>query len=158
MADNAENNEKEQDGVKHISVDDVEVEEVWERLKRDPEAVLIDVRTQAEWSYVGVPDLSSLGKQLTLIEWQHFPNAEVNSSFTGQLGSVLAASGAGKDTNLYFICRSGHRSLHSAEAMAATGYVACHNVAGGFEGPLDTEAHRGSLAGWKAAGLPWVQR
>ena len=147
-----------QDGVKPAAVDDVEVEEVWNRLKQDPEAVLIDVRTQAEWAYVGVPDLSSLGKQLSLIEWQHFPNAAVNSSFASQLVSELATIGANKDANLYFICRSGHRSLHSAEAMAAMGYVACHNVAGGFEGPLDNEAHRGSLAGWKAAGLPWVQR
>jgi rhodanese-related sulfurtransferase len=152
----SENNE--QDGVNHIAVDDVEVEEVWKRLKQDPESVLIDVRTQAEWAYVGVPDLSSLGKQLSLIEWQHIPKDEVNSSFASQLGSELAASGAGQDTNLYFICRSGHRSLLSAEAMAAAGYRACHNVAGGFEGPLDNEAHRGSLAGWKAAGLPWVQR
>ena len=64
----AENNE--QVGVDHVKVDDVEVEEVWERLKRDPASVLIDVRTQAEWTFVGVPDISSLGKQLLLIEWQ----------------------------------------------------------------------------------------
>ena len=147
----AENNEQD-------DVDDVEVEEVWERLKQDPDSVLIDVRTQAEWAYVGVPDLSSLGKQLYLIEWLHFPECKVNSSFTSQLESELAANGAGQDANLFFICRSGHRSLHSAEAMAAAGYRACHNVAGGFEGPLDSEAHRGSVAGWKAAGLPWVQR
>lgn len=96
----AENNE--QDGVNHIAVDDVEVEEVWKRLKQDPESVLIDVRTQAEWAYVGVPDLSSLGKQLSLIEWQHIPKDEVNSSFASQLGSELAASGAGQDrTRIY---------------------------------------------------------
>lgn len=148
----------ERDDADNIGVDDVEVKEVWERLKQDPNSVLIDVRTQAEWAYVGVPDLSSLDKQLSLIEWQHFPQGEVNSSFTSQLASELAAKGAGQDANLFFICRSGHRSLHSAEAMVAAGYRACHNVAGGFEGPLDSETHRGSVAGWKAAGLPWVQR
>ena len=63
----------EQGGVNNITVDDVNVEEVWERLKQDSASVLIDVRTQAEWAYVGVPDLSSLGKQPNLIEWQHFP-------------------------------------------------------------------------------------
>jgi hypothetical protein len=41
--------------------------------------------------------------------------------------------------------------------MAAAGYRACHNVAGGFEGPLDDDRHRGSADGWKAAGLPWLQ-
>lgn len=151
-----ENNE--QAGVDRVKVDDVEVEEVWERLKRDPGSVLIDVRTQAEWTFVGVPDLSSLGKQLLLMEWQDFPASQVNPSFASQLESELAAIGAGKDTELFFICRSGHRSLHSGEAMAAVGYRACHNVAGGFEGPLDNETHRGLVAGWKAAGLPWVQR
>lgn len=152
----AENNE--QAGVDRVKVDDVEVEEVWERLKRDPGSVLIDVRTRAEWTFVGVPDLTSLGKQLLLMEWLDFPEGQVDPTFTSQLESELAANGAGKDTELFFICRSGHRSLLSAEAMAAAGYRACHNVAGGFEGPLDNEALRGSLAGWKAAGLPWVQR
>jgi rhodanese-related sulfurtransferase len=156
VADNTEN--KEQADVAHAKVVDVEVEEAWERLKRDPGAVLIDVRTQAEWTFVGVPDLSSLGKQLLLMEWQSFPENEVNPTFTSQLESELAAYGAGKDTDLFFICRSGHRSFLSGEAMAATGYSACHNVAGGFEGPHDSETHRGLVAGWKAAGLPWVQR
>ena len=139
-------------------VDDVSVEEVWERLRQDPGAVLIDVRTQAEWAFVGVPDLSSLGKELVCIEWQQFPAGQLNPSFTSQLQSELAARGASQDTELFFICRSGHRSLHSAEAMAKTGCRACHNVAGGFEGPLDNEGHRGSVSGWKAAGLPWIQR
>lgn len=139
-------------------VDDVDVEETWERLSKDPASVLIDVRTQAEWAYVGVPDLLSLGKKLICVEWQHFPGGQINPSFTSQLQSELAAVAAGDDAGLFFICRSGHRSLHSAEAMAAVGYRACHNVTGGFEGPLDNAAHRGLAAGWKAAGLPWVQR
>lgn len=139
-------------------VDDVDVEEVWERLKSDPGSQLIDVRTQAEWSFVGLPDVSSLGKQLLCIEWQHFPGGQSNQTFTSQTESALAQVRAGKDTELFFICRSGQRSLHSAEALAAAGYRACHNVAGGFEGPLDSNGHRGSVAGWKAAGLPWVQR
>ena len=139
-------------------VDDVDVEETWERLSNDPASVLIDVRTQAKWAYVGMPDLLSLGKRLICVEWQYFPGGQLNPSFTSQLQSELAAEAAGYDAELFFICRSGHRSLRSAEAMVAVGYHACHNVAGGFEGPLDSTAHRGLAAGWKAAGLPWVQR
>jgi rhodanese-related sulfurtransferase len=45
----------------------------------------------------------------------------------------------------------------AAEALAANGFRRCRNVAEGFEGPLDPGRHRGQLAGWKAAGLPWVQ-
>lgn len=145
------------ENIEQGGVDDVDVKEVWERLKQDPGSVLIDVRTQAEWAFVGVPDLSSLGKKLLCVEWQRFPQGQVNPSFTSELESEFAACKAGKDAGLFFICRSGHRSLHSAEAMAAIGYRACHNVAGRFEGPPDNEAHRGSIAGWKAAGLPWVQ-
>jgi len=62
-----------------------------------------------------------------------------------------------RSDDLFFICRSGSRSLAAAKAMAAAGYRACHNVAGGFEGPLDDERHRGYAEGWKAAGLPWLQ-
>ena len=139
-------------------VDDVDVKETWECLQQDPGSVLIDVRTQAEWAFVGVPDLSSLGKELFVLEWQHFPQGEVNPSFTSQLVSMLDANAAGKEAALYFLCRSGGRSRKAAEAMSAAGYRACHNVAGGFEGPLDNAAHRGLVAGWKAAGLPWIQR
>lgn len=139
-------------------VDDVAVKLTWESLKKDPDSLLIDVRTQAEWAFVGVPDLSSLGKTLVCVEWQHFPGGQLNPSFASQLETELAAVAAGNDTELFFICRSGGRSLHSAQAMTAAGYRACHNVAGGFEGPFDSEAHRGLVAGWKAAGLPWVQR
>ncbi|MDH3579546.1 MAG: rhodanese-like domain-containing protein [Hyphomicrobiales bacterium] len=138
-------------------VEDVEVKEVWRRLAEESGAVLVDVRTQAEWTFVGLPDLSAIGKQVVTVEWQTFPGAEANASFVDQLASGLSELGAGPDTSLFFICRSGGRSLAAAKAMAAAGYRGSHNVAGGFEGPLDSDRHRGSVAGWVAAGLPWVQ-
>jgi rhodanese-related sulfurtransferase len=70
---------------------------------------------------------------------------------------ALDAAGASKDSELFFICRSGARSRMAAEAMANAGYRRCRNVADGFEGPLDADRHRGQVAGWKAAGLAWVQ-
>jgi rhodanese-related sulfurtransferase len=136
---------------------DVSVRDTWERLARDEKAVLVDVRTMAEWAYVGLPDLSSLGKQPVLVEWQTFPDNRVDTRFAERLSELLEAAGAGLDTELFFICRSGQRSRMAAQAMAAAGYRACRNVAGGFEGPLDASRHRGQVAGWKAAGLPWAQ-
>ena len=138
-------------------VNEVEVEEVWKQLESDPEARLIDVRTRAEWAFVGIVDLTVLGKQPVQIEWQTFPDGRINPSFVDQLISDLVASGVGQDTNLYFICRSGGRSLAAARVMAEAGFRACHNVAGGFEGPPDANRHRGTVMGWKAVGLPWVQ-
>lgn len=138
-------------------VDDVEVEQAWQTLSSDPSAQLIDVRTRAEWTYVGLPDLGSLGKRPVLVEWQTFPGQTVDPHFAERLAGELKALGVSPDDELFFICRSGSRSMAAAMAMATMGFRSCHNVAGGFEGPLDDDRHRGAVGGWKAAGLPWLQ-
>jgi rhodanese-related sulfurtransferase len=138
-------------------VGDLDVRDVWDRLKSDPASVLIDVRTRAEWTFVGLPDLSALGKRVVTVEWQTFPENSVDPAFSDRLKAALAGSGADTSTNMYFICRSGGRSRMAAEAMEAVGFMQCHNVADGFEGPLDPNRHRGRLGGWKAAGLAWAQ-
>lgn len=139
------------------AIEDLSVQDVWDRLKADPAAVLVDVRTRAEWTFVGLPDLSSLGKRVATVEWQTFPENSVDPAFTQRLKAALAGTGVDAGTHLYFICRSGGRSRMAAEAMAAQGYKGCFNVADGFEGPLDAERHRGRIGGWKARGLPWTQ-
>lgn len=138
-------------------VDNVDVEATWQTLESRARSQLIDVRTRAEWTYVGIPDLGSLNKRAVLVEWQTFPDQTVDPRFAERLAGELNALGVKLDDDLFFICRSGGRSLTAAKAMAAMGYRACHNVAGGFEGPLDDERHRGTAGGWKAAGLPWLQ-
>jgi rhodanese-related sulfurtransferase len=140
-----------------VQIDSLSVGETWARLERDRDSVLIDVRTGAEWAYVGLPDLSSIGKEPVLVEWQGFPGDRLNPAFVDRVAEALQTIGANKDSELFFICRSGSRSLRAARAMAAAGYSRCRNVADGFEGPLDPNRHRGSVGGWKAKGLPWVQ-
>ncbi len=144
-----------QNGAK--AVDAVDVEATWQRLVSRPGSQLIDVRTRAEWTYVGIPDLGPIGKRAVLVEWQTFPDQTVDPRFVERLAGELKALGAQLDDDLFFICRSGGRSLAAAKAMAEAGYRARHNVAGGFEGPLDDDRHRGSVGGWRAAGLPWLQ-
>ncbi len=131
---------------------DVTPEQAWTVLRDEPGAVLVDVRTRAEWSYVGLPDLSAVGKEVVLIEWQTYPHGVVNESFTAD----LEAAGVAKDALVYFLCRSGVRSVAAAEAATRDGWAQSHNVLEGFEGPRDDERHR-SVSGWKVAGLPWVQ-
>ena len=138
-------------------VGDVPVIETWERLKSGPKSVLIDVRTKAEWACVGIPDLGGIGRRVVTVEWQTFPDSRVDIQFVERLSEALQSSGATQADELYFICRTGGRSRMAAEAMAEAGYQHCHNVAEGFEGPLDDHRQRGKVAGWKAAGLPWVQ-
>ncbi len=139
------------------AVDDIDVEAVWKALQSNPRSQLVDVRTRAEWTYVGIPDLGPVGKRTVLVEWQTFPDQAVDPRFAERLAGELKALGVQLDDDLFFICRSGSRSLAAAKVMAAAGYRACHNVACGFEGPLDDERHRGSARGWKAASLPWQQ-
>ena len=133
---------------------DLSAAEAWALLCREPAAQLVDVRTAAEWSFVGVPDLSSMGRRVHCLEWQSFPSMATNPNFMAQ---ACAALGDEKDTQVLFLCRSGARSRAAAMAMTGAGYTRSFNIAGGFEGDLDEERHRGRHNGWKAAGLPWKQ-
>ncbi len=128
--------------------------QTWQALKASPDAQLVDVRTGAEWNFVGVPDLVSAGKQAVLIPWQSYPTMQRNDAFEQQ----LRAAGFTPEHHIYFICRSGVRSLAAAEAAHAAGFPHVYNVADGFEGPPDGAGHRGVTAGWKADGLPWRQK
>jgi rhodanese-related sulfurtransferase len=136
---------------------DVSVKEAWDSLARSAAATLVDVRTQAEWAYVGVPVLSSIGKAAVLVEWDEFPTGALVPDFIGRLKSELDKLGIDKAAPLYFICRSGNRSRHAAVAATGAGYSQAFNVAHGFEGRLGPERHRGSKESWKGEGLPWVQ-
>lgn len=132
---------------------------VFEALKNDAGAALVDVRTRPEWAFVGLPDLSSAGKQTWLAEWRSYPDMKPNAAFMDDLARNYDTE---PPATLYFICRSGARSLeaarHAAAAFAQKGLtVRCINVAEGFEGDLAGDGHRGQLNGWKARGLPWRQ-
>ena len=129
----------------------------FELLAGDESSVLIDVRTQAEWAYVGAPDLTALGKTPVFIEWQSFPAMQVDRSFASRLSAMLEAAGVAPGASLLFLCRSGARSRHAAIAMTEAGWAPCFNISDGFEGPLDPWRHRNAVGGWKAGNLPWTQ-
>lgn len=131
---------------------DVQPEAAYAALAADDDAVLVDVRTTAEWTYVGVPDLTGLGKRVICVEWQRYPDGALNGDFIDQLQD----SGLPEGAPLYFLCRSGVRSAAAAQAATDAGLVPAYNIADGFEGPHDEHGHR-TVAGWKVAGLPWRQ-
>lgn len=132
---------------------DLAVEQAFDLLRDDPSAILVDCRSRAEWTFVGVPDLSGLGRQVIFAEWQTFPGMVANPQFFDE----VVAAGATPDRKMLFLCRSGARSAAAAEMMTTKGFDHCFNIAGGFEGGLDSAQHRGILTGWKAVGLPWIQ-
>ncbi|HEX9809717.1 MAG TPA: rhodanese-like domain-containing protein [Alphaproteobacteria bacterium] len=132
---------------------DVTPEQAWKILEEESDAVLVDCRTQPEWIFVGVPDLSPLRKKAALVPWQVFPTMQVNPEFVRQVKDA----GAKEDAPVLFICRSGNRSRAAAIALTEKGFRRAYNIAGGFEGSHDGARHRGMREGWKVSGLPWIQ-
>ena len=100
------------------AVDDVDVETVWNTLQSTPRSQLVDVRTRAEWTYVGIPDLTPLGKRTVLVEWQTFPDQAIDPRFAERLAGELQALGVELEDDLFFICRSGSRSRSAAIALS----------------------------------------
>lgn len=133
---------------------DLTPEQAWAVLAEDERAVLVDVRTEAEWRYVGVPDVARLGRTTALVEWVGYPTGAVNPRFLEQLAEAGLAAGDGRP--VVFLCRSGVRSIAAARAATAAGLGPAYNVLEGFEGNVDDTGHRGAT-GWRAAGLPWRQ-
>ncbi|MEU4314424.1 rhodanese-like domain-containing protein [Nocardia sp. NPDC024068] len=132
---------------------DIDPKQAWELLTGHPDAVLVDVRTEAEWKFVGVPDTSGIATPTLLVEWVDSTGTR-NAGFLDQLRHSLNDRPA--DAPVVFLCRSGQRSAHAAAAATAAGIAPSYNVTEGFEGPLDELGHRGG-SGWRAHGLPWRQ-
>ncbi len=134
-------------------VDDVAPKQVWDALVSHADARLVDVRTDFEWAQIGVPDLAGAAKQPALISWQVAPTMQVNAGFVDD----LRKAGVAEDDHVYFLCRSGVRSVAAALAAQAAGFKHTYNIADGFEGPPNGQGMRGQVAGWQADGLPWTK-
>jgi rhodanese-related sulfurtransferase len=120
--------------------------EAYELLQKAPGAKLVDVRTRAEWDFVG--RISGAVE----IEWESYPEGKPNPHFVQQLREQVDP-----EALVIFICRSGNRSHHAAAAAAAAGFTQSYNMLEGFEGKKDAGGHRNTVGGWRAAGLPWFQ-
>ena len=134
---------------------DVTAKEAWEVLASVPQAVLVDVRTQVEWTLIGQPDLSSIDKEPVYLQW--VTTGGPNPNFVDELKAALEERQVPTDAPIYFMCQSGGRSKISAQQCTELGYAHCYNIAEGFEGDLDQHRHRNSVSGWKVSGLPWYQ-
>lgn len=131
---------------------EVTPQEAWDFLSKNDNVALVDVRTVQEWA-AGAPDTSDAGKPLVKLEWKQSPNYTLNPNFVSDFAKAIPD----KNVALFFLCRSGGRSLDAAAAMTKEGYRYCFNVTGGFEGAPGAQNQRGNQTGWKAANLPWRQ-
>ncbi len=121
--------------------------QAWEFMKADPGAVLIDVRSVLEYSYVGHP-IGAVN-----IVWKEPPLWEVNPEFNAEVKLQVPDI----KMPVLLLCRSGQRSLAAARQLGDIGYTHLINIKEGFEGPLDEHHHRGELGGWRFNQLPWEQ-
>ena len=131
---------------------DLSPNEAWDLIKQNSDCFLIDCRTSAEWSLVGVPT-RFFRKKGIFLEWQTFPSMEKNTRFLQEISETDIK----KNSKIIFLCRSGARSRSAAEFLTSQGYQNCFNCSEGFEGSHDNFGHRSSVNGWKFHNLPWKQ-
>ena len=132
---------------------DLSPKDTWKTLETEKDSFLVDCRTSAEWGFVGVPSLDDLGKKVIFLEWQKYPDMQINDGFLQE----IVQSNISKSSTIIFLCRSGARSRSAAEFMTSLGYKNCFNCLDGFEGDHNKEGHRGNINGWKFDKLPWKQ-
>lgn len=131
-------------------------QEAWEFLQKNPRAILIDVRSNMEYLFVGHP-VGAIH-----VPWIDEPDWQINPHFVTQirqlvLGGVCDANGNFSCAPVVLLCRSGKRSLEAGKLLVKNGFKEIYNVTEGFEGELDTSHHRSTLGGWRFHGLPWEQ-
>ncbi len=122
-------------------------------LSKQGESVLVDVRTEEEWKFVGVPHLDSINKKVVFISWRVYPDMAVNRLFVTKITNMFPDRGF----TLLFLCRSGQRSLEAVNELVKLNYTNCYNISDGFEGRLSNVQRRSTIDGWKFNDLPWVQ-
>ncbi|MEV0894597.1 rhodanese-like domain-containing protein [Promicromonospora sp. MEB111] len=128
---------------------DITPQQAWDLLSGDPDATLVDVRTEGEWRTIGIPDTASLEKQPVFTEWVQAGGVP-NPRFLEELRAAGVSGGP-----IVFLCRSGQRSIAAARLATASGIAPSYNVLEGFEGAPGADGVR-DQQGWKVAGLPWT--
>jgi len=123
-----------------------------EKLQNNPQALFVDVRSKAEYKYVGFPENSILIPWIDDPDWE--PNPEV---FSDSVMQELDGRENLLNTEIILICRSGYRSNDALKCLENKGFTQVSHVASGFEGDLDENDHRGNLNGWRHDGMPWSQ-
>ena len=122
--------------------------DTWALIQADPDALMVDIRMEIEFMYVGHPPGA------VHVSWYEYP--EFTPDAPAFCAAVLNEAGR-KDRTVVVLCRSGQRSAEAARALEAAGFTDVVNVLHGFEGDLNANFQRSSLNGWRFDGLPWEQ-
>lgn len=126
-------------------------------LARKPNALFVDVRSHMEYLFIGHP-VGAIH-----IPWIDEPDWKINPNFVREIRQLVLGGtshdgyGSHHNVPVVLICRSGKRSLEAGNLLVKQGFTEVYNIKDGFEGELDEQHHRSSLAGWRYEGLPWEQ-
>ena len=137
------------------AVKSISPQEAWQLLQDEPRAVLVDVRSDMEFLFVGHP-VGAIH-----IPWIDYPDWKLNPNFVTEVRKLvlggICRDGGNTGVPVLLICRSGKRSLDAGIALINEGFSDIYNISEGFEGDLDEHHHRSTLGGWRNVGLPWEQ-
>ena len=130
-------------------------QEAWEIMQKEPRTVMIDVRSDMEFLFVGHP-VGAIH-----IPWIDYPDWKLNPDFVTEVRKLVLGGVCHEKPNsgvpILLVCRSGKRSLEAGNLLVQEGFCDVYNVAEGFEGELDEKHHRSTRGGWRFHGLPWEQ-
>lgn len=136
------------------SVKTISAKQAYE-LQQDADTLLVDVRSHMEFLFIGHP------KGAINIPWIDEPDWVINPNFVREIRQLIlggtSSSESGNEVPVVLICRSGKRSYEAGNLLVSNGLTRVYNVHEGFEGELDDNHHRSSIAGWRFDGLPWEQ-
>ena len=136
------------------TVKTISPKQAWQMVQDEPTALLVDVRSQMEFLFIGHP-VGAIH-----IPWIDEPDWNINPHFAAEVRKLVLGGldhKSGHNVPVLLICRSGKRSLEAGELLINEGFHQVYNISDGFEGELDDHHHRSNLAGWRFDGLPWEQ-
>lgn len=137
-----------------VNVKTLTPKQAWQLRQDDPKALLVDVRSQMEFLFIGHP-VGAIH-----IPWIDEPDWNINPHFAAEVRKLVLGGldhQSGHNVPILLICRSGKRSLEAGELLLKEGFHQVYNIDEGFEGELDDNHHRSTLGGWRFEGLPWEQ-
>lgn len=127
----------------------------FELSKKDPRAVIVDIRSTMEYLFVGHP------AGAIHVPWIDEPEWTINPHFVTDVRKILLGGATSHDdisgAPVILICRSGKRSIDAGKSLLNAGFSEVFYVDEGFEGELDEKRHRGTVGGWRYHGMPWEQ-
>ena len=142
-----------------FAYEDVTPTQAYDMATTDPDVYILDVRTPAEWKWVGHPGMNGAGDGADLsgkvlnvsFKIEKKGSMIINPSFLSDVNEIFEDA---PYIELITMCLSGGRSVAAATLLEGEGYNVL-NMLTGFEGGKDTQGYR-TVSGWKVDGLPYT--